>query len=611
MPKTDAERSKAYWRKKNLNKIKKTAKSSTERLREFRAHNNKLTHKQNKNDSFNVNNNGPGVPNNKTEQLMCNFASTMPRPDDLHLRVKEDPDRDAQTELKETVNKFEIVIVKEERSCNSMLDEGTEEINGDDEQEIDANNEFIVPDKKYSMSDVLSKALYNETLAFSSEDVKQVYKTQCPLKYEIETFTCTLCDMEFTTQYEYNSHMSIHIKNGDIVGECETSQARTAANSNDVTAHVTGHKHAVQNQDNDPRSEVKVAPRTGRIARHAKHTKVPSNEEADIIRNSSVFNINAHEIDNQSSESNETNMTDKRTVVKIYESLKELKKLRYSKESKKIRAQNGGKAYTCEVCMYKCASYSQLVLHMRTHTGEKPYSCELCDYKCAQNSNLHRHMLTHTGETPYSCEVCEYKCARKSYLVVHMRTHTGEKPFPCTVCEYKCSRNSDLVSHMRTHTGEKPFSCKLCEFKCAHSKSLLLHMRTHTGEKPYSCKICEYRCARNSDLVSHMRTHTGETPYSCDFCVFKCAHNKSLVLHMRTHTGEKPYSCNLCEYKCAQSSNLLLHMRNHSGEKPYSCKLCEYKCANNSALVKHIKTHNREKPYSCKLRENKCAQTGD
>lgn len=69
MPKTDAERSREYRQRKkendNKTKIKKPPKSSTERVRDFRARRIKILDKQNENNSYNVNNNVAGEPNSK------------------------------------------------------------------------------------------------------------------------------------------------------------------------------------------------------------------------------------------------------------------------------------------------------------------------------------------------------------------------------------------------------------------------------------------------------------------------------------------------------------------------------------------------------------------
>ncbi|XP_045456973.1 uncharacterized protein LOC123667009 [Melitaea cinxia] len=73
MPKTDAERSREYrLRKKEndaINKIKKPPKSSTERVRDFRARQMKILDKQNENNSYNVNNNVAGEPNSDKGRL--------------------------------------------------------------------------------------------------------------------------------------------------------------------------------------------------------------------------------------------------------------------------------------------------------------------------------------------------------------------------------------------------------------------------------------------------------------------------------------------------------------------------------------------------------------
>ncbi|XP_062530323.1 uncharacterized protein LOC134198710 isoform X6 [Bombyx mori] len=82
----NTEKNREYWWKKNGYKIKKNPKSSTERVREFRARQKRLlSHVQNENNRSNVNDNVPSVPNN----ILNNLALESSEHQKNHILVSE------------------------------------------------------------------------------------------------------------------------------------------------------------------------------------------------------------------------------------------------------------------------------------------------------------------------------------------------------------------------------------------------------------------------------------------------------------------------------------------------------------------------------------------
>ncbi|XP_023951698.2 zinc finger protein 271-like isoform X1 [Bicyclus anynana] len=540
----------------------------------------------------------------ETNLLKSRFVMTTPGPDQCDLHIVEELNEDKQTESNEIIHKDEeTFVVKSEGNCDYVL--------VDEHMEV---GQYPVSDEIVLESKLLGDALQE------AASVEHVTRVRDLIKYESDTFECSLCSEVFLQEQEYDAHiMSTHLQHGDGDSECVTADS--------TDQDIAEHKHALQILDDNctPSAEVvqySVAPPL---------LSILTNKEADtIIKSDPVLDINNCRLDNLSSDTNNqvantdiSAFTNSRSQTQrsgecviscdrphvdtaSTESHCQTTSALAHTHTDNMLTHTGDKPYSCNICQYKCKRKSHLIIHMRTHTGEKPYSCNLCEYKCNQNCQLVIHMRTHTGEKPYSCELCEYKCGVKISLVRHMSLHSGEKLYACNICDYKCNKNSQLVIHIRTHTGEKPYSCKLCEYKCKVKSSLVRHMLLHTGEKPYSCNLCDYKCNENSSLVKHMRIHTGVKHYSCKFCEYICNQNRHLVTHMRSHTGEKLYSCKLCEYKCNGKNRLVIHMRTHTGEKPYSCKLCDYKCNENGSLVIHMRVHTGEKPYSCKFCEYKC-----
>ncbi|XP_045781548.1 zinc finger protein 561-like [Maniola jurtina] len=461
--------------------------------------------------------------NRTKHQLKSNMVFTTLGPDHCDLHILEHPSEDNQEELEET--RLESIM------------------------KIEGNDESMTADEDMEME--------NEDDNNVSDFVRD------PLKYESAPFQCTFCWEEFVHEHAYMQHMCMYLQDGNVDGECETSQVckpHTAVSSSSAHSALSSeNKHAGPSTSTHAAMTLAV-PLAASLAINIE-MKEPSTEQADTDDSGRY-----------------TTLTD--CYVKLYDIFPKKVVPRRDGSLTKTQKQSVRSCLSQNIASkdssYQTTSQNEVLLaeciepitpEEKVTESKTVYICDFCQKMFKQKQNLARHIQTHSLVRQFTCNICHYKFKFKDYLKVHMRTHTGERPYPCKLCERKFLSNNDLVRHMRTHTGEKPYHCKLCKYKCARSSHLVEHMRTHTGEKPYHCKLCKYKFAQSGQLGRHMRTHTGEKPYPCKLCESKFLSNSDLVRHMRTHTGEKPYHCKLCEYKFALSGQLVRHMRTHTGEK--------------------------------------------
>ncbi|XP_052745935.1 zinc finger protein 569-like isoform X9 [Bicyclus anynana] len=421
-----------------------------------------------------------------TAHLKCNLTQTTLGANHCDLYI-DHTDEEEQTAAEESVvGDVATVVVKKERSSDSIL--------SDDNLEL-AQEDHCVSKKEYTISikleeDPLAEAVSDALHRRAATSCTAVAKHEIEIKCESVTFGCTICFQEFVEENEYYEHMIIHIQQ-DAGGDaaCDASQVcePRAAVSRSGDSLVLQNKTGSQRLSDEPPlaagcAPAVVAPLSARLAANDE-SKVQATEEAGaILTSQQILETDIDELDNRSSHSGTKLYTDiyrlTNCVVQLYDIFKK----------PKLTVQDKNPS-------------------VRTHTGAKPYSYEMCNYKTARSGNFISHMRIHTGEKPYSCEMCNYKTAHSGNFVSHMRTHTGEKPFSCEICSFKCARKNNLTRHNMTHTGEKPFACKICSYKFAQKNHLLQHMKIHTGEKPFCCDICNYKFSQKHNLVKHMRTH--------------------------------------------------------------------------------------------------------
>lgn len=117
------------------------------------------------------------------------------------------------------------------------------------------------------------------------------------------------------------------------------------------------------------------------------------------------------------------------------------------------------------------------------HENATPFICKTCDKKFNRKANLVEHELIHQGKYLADCETCGKSYRTQSALKLHQRTHTKEKPYVCDICYKKSyAYNTDLKRHKRSAHGilGTPYPCTLCTKVFYEPKLLKNHtIRAH------------------------------------------------------------------------------------------------------------------------------------
>ena len=91
------------------------------------------------------------------------------------------------------------------------------------------------------------------------------------------------------------------------------------------------------------------------------------------------------------------------------------------------RIHTGEKPFACKTCDRKFANKSNLVQHQATHSEVRSFKCSICPegryFKTKKG--LSHHMVYHY-EAKFSCNQCVHKCHTKSDLNKHIKTHDNK-----------------------------------------------------------------------------------------------------------------------------------------------------------------------------------------
>lgn len=99
------------------------------------------------------------------------------------------------------------------------------------------------------------------------------------------------------------------------------------------------------------------------------------------------------------------------------------------REEKKLTSNEIGPI--CPICLKNVTG--DFKRHVKYHDtvkanqGLKKYSCDLCSASYDQFNNLQAHMWRHTGKKEFQCEICSNFFSHLSNIKKHMKIHSNDR----------------------------------------------------------------------------------------------------------------------------------------------------------------------------------------
>ena len=96
--------------------------------------------------------------------------------------------------------------------------------------------------------------------------------------------------------------------------------------------------------------------------------------------------------------------------------------------SNRLRQGPPKKIHQCRLCMKRCNSPSDLLLHIKyVHEQRKDENCHICDKKFARKKDLQRHIMRHEKIKNFVCELCGKGYPFKHELTMHINSKICSK----------------------------------------------------------------------------------------------------------------------------------------------------------------------------------------
>ncbi|KNC26784.1 hypothetical protein FF38_06351, partial [Lucilia cuprina] len=414
-------------------------------------------------------------------------------------------------------------------------------------------------------------------------------------------FPCEICKKDFISKSALGEHMHVHRKTGNHV--CRICGA-SFVNDRYLYRHMVIH-----NSKRFTKCSLcdKVFPNSRGLINHRKYclqSKKPMEKSNDDSEERRDNKLNENLSKNDTSHISSSKDNEKKD------------------QQQQINDSNKVLIYPCPrtECGRTFANEKNLNRHLEVHTMKASFICTIdnCGKGFPTEARLKLHIRVHNKRNV--CDICGYRCAALTTLVIHKRVHTGERPYACLTCDKRFISNTALIEHMNVHATTRSHICEICQTGFTSFKGLRRHKKTHTNERNYKCSLCDKAFKTYNTLDNHMRCMHREPRapneiQSTDILIADSFEEYALKKIKTSIDKMKKYQCQECNKTFKRLNGLDNHLRQFHGatdssivesleqsdKKKFQCNLCNKKFI---SLKRHNLTHKNVRKYECKLCDN-------
>ena len=267
----------------------------------------------------------------------------------------------------------------------------------------------------------------------------------------------------------------------------------------------------------------------------------------------------------------------------------------YLKTHKRIKHENEGIIYRCDICNQTFNYPWAIKPHKdELHNENLLFYCKYCNHISNSTRNMNRHekkcLLSRQKD---QCQKCG-KFLKLSHLLRHNKEGCGVSKkkdpstlvFNCDNCDYKTDKDIYLRKHIVRNHSKNVVQCDFCKFRTPFEVTLRIHIiRFHPL---LQCESCDFQTNIKDKMSEH---HRNIHPFTCKHCEFSTIFEYSMKLHVCEAHGQE-IDCDFkekekCNYVVTSMEDWKNHRISQHNLDIYSCKKCSFITGNKHELSPH------------------------
>ncbi|KAI1299803.1 putative zinc finger protein [Halotydeus destructor] len=200
-------------------------------------------------------------------------------------------------------------------------------------------------------------------------------------------------------------------------------------------------------------------------------------------------------------------------------------------------------------------------------------ACHYCDLIFANIDEYQKHLITD-----------------EHYVKLQTSEKHNQRPeprnFKCKTCHTWFGLRDSYIHHMENETHKH--YCPYCGLHFALPSSRRIHIQSHHPEKQDICEVCTAKYGTKERLSGHLVEHG--ILHECKSCTKRFYQCEQLNAHMDCHDDVIDCPWEECSKKLTLSI-LSSHIRQHRIERNSKCGTCNKVFANQLLLVSHMDVH--------------------